>query len=37
MDRPRANKYEVIPLKNTISPSTAENTALLTKWSNNAI
>jgi hypothetical protein len=35
--RPKANKEEVIPLKNSISPSTAQGTVLLTKWSNEAI
>lgn len=35
--RPKANKTEVVPLKNTISVSTAQNTVTLTKWSDNAI
>lgn len=37
IDRPKANKTEVVPLKNTISVSTAQNTVTLTKWSDNAI
>ncbi|MEI8129451.1 MAG: hypothetical protein WCG95_07535, partial [bacterium] len=35
--RPKANKTEVVPLKNTISVSTAQNTVTLTKWSDNAL
>lgn len=35
--RPKANKTEVIPLKNAISPATATKDVRGTKWSDNAI
>jgi len=35
--RPKANQNEVIPLKNSISVTTAKNTLTLSKWSDNAI
>ncbi|MEY3997042.1 MAG: hypothetical protein RL344_1385, partial [Pseudomonadota bacterium] len=37
IERPKANKVEVVPLKNTVSVSTAPNTTILSKWSDNAI
>lgn len=37
IDRPKANKVEVVPLKNCVSVSTAQKTAILSKWSDNAI
>lgn len=35
--RPKANAHQVVPLKNTVSVSTAKNTVILTKWSDGAI
>ena len=37
IERPKTNKTEVIPLKNTITPATATKDLRGTKWSNNAI
>ncbi len=37
IERPKSNKQEVIPLKNTITPATATKDLRGTKWSNNAI
>lgn len=37
IDRPKANKVEVVPLKNSVSVSTAQNTVILSKWADNAI
>ena len=37
VSRPKANDTEVVPLKNTISVTTAQNTVTLTKWSDGAI
>jgi hypothetical protein len=35
--RPRANKQDVIPLKNAVTPATASKDLRGTKWSDNAI
>ncbi|TDE08655.1 hypothetical protein [Dyadobacter psychrotolerans] len=35
--RPRANKMDVIPLKNAVSPATASKDVRGTKWADNAI
>lgn len=37
IDRPRANKEEVIPLKNAITPATATKDLRGTRWSDHAI
>ncbi|HEY5407078.1 MAG TPA: hypothetical protein VIJ92_08320 [Ginsengibacter sp.] len=37
INRPKSNNKQVVPLKNTVSVSTAQNTVTLTKWSNEAI
>lgn len=37
IDRPKTNKFEVIPLKNAITPATATKDLRGTKWSDNAI
>ncbi|MDD4214869.1 MAG: hypothetical protein PHR81_08675 [Bacteroidales bacterium] len=37
IERPKTNKTEVIPLKNTITPATATKDLRGTKWSDNAI
>jgi len=37
LKRPKANKYEVIPLKNAIKPATTTKDLRGTKWSDNAI
>lgn len=37
IDRPKANKVDVIPLKNAIKPATATKDVRGTKWANNAI
>ncbi len=37
IQRPRSNKVEVIPLKNTITPATATKDLRGTKWSDNAL
>ena len=37
IERPKTNKQEVIPLKNTITPATATKDLRGTKWSDNAI
>lgn len=37
ISRPKANDLQVVPLKNTISVSTAQKTVILSKWSYNAI
>ncbi len=37
LDRPKPNTTEVVPLKNTVSVSTAQNTVTLSKWSDGAV
>ena len=37
IERPKTNKTEVIPLKNTISPATATKDLRGTRWSDNAV
>jgi hypothetical protein len=37
IDRPKANKVDIIPLKNTVTPATASKDLRGTKWANDAI
>lgn len=37
LNRPKANKVEVVPLKNAITPATSSKDLRGTKWSDNAI